>query len=261
MSTFGDIRSIIQSMDKKAPDKEALRAALAEYDGPWEPIKAYVPEDLMPILWIGGDGESVEVLRACDYRCQKPLSAVVRLAGRDEVIWHSDEPLKAVQRAFLPIRRETVDKHWRPWPQDHRTKDATAKIDAALDITQAWIDGDVELGKLNAARCAAMDAAKDAARDMVRDADWDVAWSAVRAATIEVAWDAIMDIAFNAAKAATVDLYGDEDCFGTTWSAAWDATMADINARTERDILSDINNRNSHRVLYASAENHIPGVA
>lgn len=140
-SNFGDIRSVMNSALKGRKLREALAITFADYDGPWEPIRAYVPDELMPITWAGGDGKSTHVLRATDHYCQNPLSAVVRLAGRDEVIWHSDIPMMPIQRALLPIRHETVDKYWRPWASKHGNSEDFHAVDGFLSMLEAWIEG------------------------------------------------------------------------------------------------------------------------
>lgn len=220
-------------MNKNAPDKEALRAVLAEYDGPWEPVKAYVPEASLPILWIGGERESAQVTSAADYYCCKPLSAVVRLSGRDEVIWHSDGPLVNAQRALLPIRREAFDKHWLPWAQEHGAHEATVRLDAALNMTQAWLDGDMGLSELDASRAVARSAASNAARAVARagNAAWDAASRAVGASeamTFAAAWTVAWAMARNTAW---------DVASNSTWDKATNVAWSEINARIERHIL------------------------
>lgn len=56
----------------------------------------------------------------------------------------------------------------------------------ALDVAEAWGNGNATDDDLDAAWAAARDAAGDAARDAARDAAWDAAWAAAWAAQSEI---------------------------------------------------------------------------
>ena len=149
----------------------------------------------------------------------EPLSIlkVLESNGLDDAIWC----LRAVEGCEKEIRLYTV---WCARQVQHLMPDPRSLN--ALDVSEAFANGQATKEELDAARDAAGDA-RDAARDAARaagDAAWDAAmaawaaWDAARAA----AWDA----AWAAARAAGDAAWAARDAGDAAWDAAWDAARA-----------------------------------
>ena len=152
-----------------------------------------------------------------------PLILIVESNGLDDALW----ALRCVHDCDRDARIFAV---WCARQVQHLMTDARST--AALDVVEAFANGEASKHELAAARDAALDAARAAAldaaraaawaaaraaaRDAARDAAWDAAWDAARAA----AWDAARDAAWAAAWAARDAAW---DAWDVAWDAAWDA--------------------------------------
>lgn len=187
---FGDIRSVVNTFRDIEERRGVLAEVLAGYDGPWEPIGGYIPKESLPIIWVGGNGEGAEVLKHVDYYCEEPLSAVVRLAGRDEVIWHSDAPLKAVQSALLPIRREVVDKYLLPFANEYGSPDDLRAVDRFLSMLEAWAEGKATRSEVCHAKGGIYNIRLDIPMQTIRICAWQAADALTKLEPWDFAWHA-----------------------------------------------------------------------
>lgn len=187
MSNFGDVRSAVQ-----AHDEAALKVALLDGNNDMSPVDLlrYVGTDLLVSLatWSRGDKRTSCVVQTIDL--DEGSSLCLELP-RFTFKWPL--PYFALQRAVLPIRRETIDAYWRPWANDHQAARQTGLIDNAL----LAIDSVVH-------RCGSR-RVWDEYRDRVNDATLSVMHDVPSSAAGVITWCAVrhvLDAAIRAAEAA-----------------------------------------------------------
>jgi len=168
----------------------------------------------------------------------EPLSiaTVLDSNGLDDALWC----LQAVKGRDREIRLFGV---WCARQVQHLMTDQRS-LDA-LDVAEAFSNGEATADQLDAAWAAARDAAGDAAWAAARDAAGDAAGDAARAAAgaaardaaRAAAWDAAGDAARDAAGAAAWDAAG-AAAWAAARAAAWDAAGA-AQAKRLREVCAE----------------------
>lgn len=182
MSTFGDIRSAVHS-----GKKENVRIALASYDGTLESISGYIPKDKMPLIWVGLNGEKTSAVEAYSDDWEYPLSAVIRFANRDEVIWRCEKPKMRMERALVSIKRDKIEKHWRPWAGRYDKENANKLVNRLFSMLELWLSGSVPYGELCRFREAVWMAINES---MSNSRVWsNAAWFAALSLTVDTAYE------------------------------------------------------------------------
>ena len=110
-----------------------------------------------------------------------PLLTILESNGMDDTLWC----LRSVPEHDKEWRLYAI---WCAWQVQHLMTDPRSL--AALDVTEAFADGQATAEELDAARDAAWAAAGDAAGAAAWAAAGDAAWAAARAAAGAAAWAA-----------------------------------------------------------------------
>lgn len=229
MTIFGDVRSA-----SMGADLNALADAMKFYSDPSTPIEQmliYVKNSLGLGRWLEmlvidaqwcsegssapwGDGEhETAALDAISQNESRPLTLLT--CGMTHT-WQ--DPTRSLQRAVLPIRRESVDRYWRPWADDRGYDQETQVLDHCLEVTQAWLDGDASDDDLDVAR----DAAGIALSATAGATHENVLRHVVYAAT----WRSVKDVAVHAARAAAW-VNASSAPYSAVRASAWGAAWSD----------------------------------